>query len=1100
MAGCAALAGWLASGCVDPALEAETSDVSIAADAGNARDGGLEGRVDGRVPDPDDGVAPTGDALVLPGADAGRVRVGPAPLVTEFMARNRGTVVDDDGDTSDWIELYNPHAEAVALSGFGLSDGAPDVEPWWFPERQLAPHAYLLVWASGKDRAGAGGALHTDFQLSGEGEPLRLVARDGTEVQRFEAAAHAPDQAYGLMAQVLVAEDAVARVQPAGDLDEDWSAPAYDDGDWAEGAMGVGFDAGGGRGALAARVDRLQAYWSFEQVVDDRVLDGSPNGGHDGRLEEGARTSADGDGHGGGRALEGTGEGWMAVEDPLSFDFARDFTWSVWLKGRDNSGALISRNPAGTDWNQGSKALFVRGGRVQWDSGWVGNPDTGIDVTDDAWHHVAVTYRADGDAFRMYVDGVLAVDTAFDVDRFAEDFDHAGGRANSGLFVGQAFFSGGLNSLDNYEGLIDDVAIWDTVLEPAEVTALAMGEAPLAGGPLASLITTERPDTASGGLRVAFSVDDPDALDVLVLAARYDDGFLAWVNGALAASSNAAAGGVFAEASRDDGLARIEETHDVSARLPTLQAGENVLALRGLAAEDDAERWVVAASLKALAVAQAGRLARPTPAAFNAVGLSPDVRFSAPSGPFAEAFDLELSVDAPDVAIHFTLDGSEPTLDTPRYAEPIRIAEPQVVTARAYAPGRAPGAVARARFVAVSPALAEVRSSLPILLVDVDGGEPQRGSYRPGVLLSFDGDGAMTDLSTPATLVSEFAIRVRGQSSANAPKRPYRIELRDAAGDDRNVPLLGLPADGDWVLHGPFTDKSLVRNKLMYDLGAEIGLAAPRSVLCELYLNHAGGALGVEHYRGVYLLVERIEVGADRVDIAELGPDDDAPELLSGGYLLKFEAGVAEPPTVPGRGSLEIVSPRAPTAAQRDWIAAYLDGFPDGIDGESFVDLMVINELSRDQDAYVRSAYFYKDRDGPLVAGPLWDYNLVAGTGGYFDNTNTEGWQWQHRYNGGDHRWFVQLMDDPAFAARFAARWTELRAGPLSDAALDARIAEYVGRIGAAAERNFALWDNLRSPRVNGFVSPTAPTWAGQIEALSEWLRRRSRWIDDQLR
>ena len=251
------------------------------------------------------------------------------------------------------------------------------------------------------------------------------------------------------------------------------------------------------------------------------------------------------------------------------------------------------------------------------------------------------------------------------------------------------------------------------------------------------------------------------------------------------------------------------------------------------------------------------------------------------------------------------------------------------------------------------------------------------------------------------------------------------------------------------------------------------------------------------------------------LDLPASPTDAAGPPEITGSYLLKFEADVAEPPVVPGWGRLEVVTPKDPTDAQLTWLAEHFDRFQqlldagrgDGaeppyaalMDRQSFIDQMVINELTRDQDAYVRSAYLHIPRSGPITMGPLWDYNLTMGTGGYFDNTNTEGWQYRHPYNSGNPRWFVQLMEDPGYAADFRARWQTLRMDQLSDAAMAARIQVFVDRIGEAGDRNFGVWDNLREGRVNGFESPRAPTWAGQIEALRTWIQRRSIWIDEQL-
>ena len=171
----------------------------------------------------------------------------------------------------------------------------------------------------------------------------------------------------------------------------------------------------------------------------------------------------------------------------------------------------------------------------------------------------------------------------------------------------------------------------------------------------------------------------------------------------------------------------------------------------------------------------------------------------------------------------------------------------------------------------------------------------------------------------------------------------------------------------------------------------------------------------------------------------------------------------------------------------------------------TFINLMVINELTRDQDSYVRSNYLYKDREGKLTQGPLWDYNLIMGTGCCFDNRNTQGWQYQHPYNrgleqnrGDNPDWIVKLMQDPNYAQRFEDRWFELRQGPLSLDGLFARIDAQTIPLTEAAERNFDKWNILGNGNP-GFPSPVTNTWQEQIDFIKNWLTQRVAWIDSQL-
>lgn len=104
------------------------------------------------------------------------------PVISEFMASNDRTLTDEDGDSSDWIEIYNPDAEAVDLGGLFLTDDSVEPNKWQFPPTILEAGDWLVVYASGKDRAVSGKVLHTNFKLDAKGESLALVAADGVTI------------------------------------------------------------------------------------------------------------------------------------------------------------------------------------------------------------------------------------------------------------------------------------------------------------------------------------------------------------------------------------------------------------------------------------------------------------------------------------------------------------------------------------------------------------------------------------------------------------------------------------------------------------------------------------------------------------------------------------------------------------------------------------------------------------------------------------------------------------------------------------------------------------------------------------------------------
>jgi hypothetical protein len=121
-----------------------------------------------------------------------------APVISEFMASNETTLADEDGEFSDWIEVFNPDDEPVDLGGYYLTDNALTLNRWEFPATTLGAGEWLVVFASGKDRDV--GELHPDFKLAAEGEYLALVAPDGTTVVSDFGERYPPqseDKSYG---------------------------------------------------------------------------------------------------------------------------------------------------------------------------------------------------------------------------------------------------------------------------------------------------------------------------------------------------------------------------------------------------------------------------------------------------------------------------------------------------------------------------------------------------------------------------------------------------------------------------------------------------------------------------------------------------------------------------------------------------------------------------------------------------------------------------------------------------------------------------------------------------------------------------------------
>lgn len=419
-------------------------------------------------------------------------------------------------------------------------------------------------------------------------------------------------------------------------------------------------------------------------------------------------------------------------------------------------------------------------------------------------------------------------------------------------------------------------------------------------------------------------------------------------------------------------------------------------------------------------------------------------------------------------------------------------------------------------------------SNLPIVLLETDGQEiPNEPKIDARMRIVYRGDGertALSDAGTPEFLVydGKIGIERRGQSSNDIfPKLQYALETREEDRSNRNVGLLGLPSENDWILNGPYSDKSLMRNALAYDLARATGQYAPRTRFVEVLLNN--------NYIGVYLLIERIKRDANRVDIARLRPEEIADEPLSGGYIFRIDKDASSENSfrsiqdVNGRSiryqyfepSAREIQPEQKTYLQ-NFVGAFermmaqadyanpTDGYPQWLDLSTFVDYVIVNELARNVDAYRLSTYLHKDRDrngGKLRAGPVWDFNLGFQNVNYAAGDQIEGWHLPRGPGAGDFFqtpfWWAPLFQDPNFQTLFAGRWRALRAGSFALDSLYARVDAYAANLEEAQTRNFQRWNVLGQyvwPNADG--SQLRTTYQSEVEFLRNWLRARSQWMD----
>ncbi len=407
---------------------------------------------------------------------------------------------------------------------------------------------------------------------------------------------------------------------------------------------------------------------------------------------------------------------------------------------------------------------------------------------------------------------------------------------------------------------------------------------------------------------------------------------------------------------------------------------------------------------------------------------------------------------------------------------------------------------------------------LPLLAVTTDGGGiPDEPKADVRLRISDEGPGVPNFLDGPFRAYDGPAgMEIRGNSSFWFPKKGYGLEIRDASGEGVAHPLLGMPAEDDWILHGPYSDKTLLRNALALHVAARIDPWAPRYRFCELVVDG--------DYRGVYLALERIEIDDARVDLARLRPDDLTGDQRTGGYLLRLDRPASEPdegwysPHWPTGHFIEYYDPKPHELdpLQKAYIRHYVTAFEDALAGPAFADKdlgyarwanrrslaghFLIQELANNVDAYRLSTFLYKDRDsrdGRLHLGPAWDFNLGFGNVDYCGVCLSTG-GWAHAADDScwapQPFWWDRLLEDPAFRNTLRCRWDSLRAGPLATDALLGMLDSLQALIGPAAERNFTRW-----PVQGTYVWPNAfigADWDEELAWMRAWLVDRLAWLD----
>ena len=319
-----------------------------------------------------------------------------------------------------------------------------------------------------------------------------------------------------------------------------------------------------------------------------------------------------------------------------------------------------------------------------------------------------------------------------------------------------------------------------------------------------------------------------------------------------------------------------------------------------------------------------------------------------------------------------------------------------------------------------------------------------------------------------------------------------------------------------------FGVQRVVRDAFTHELARQLLPWSPRTRFVEVVLNG--------NYQGIYLVAEKIKRGKDRVDIAKLDELDVAGDELTGGYIIKMDKTTGTQidgwvsPYPAQAGSWQSTyyqyhypKPEDIQPAQKqyiqNWVTTFenlmaspnyadtVNGYSKYLDVESFIDFVLINELTKNVDGYRLSTYFHKQRDdkgGKLRMGPTWDFDLAWFNADYCSNWLTSGWAYDINYvcpDAGVPFWWERLMQDTLYRQNTACRWQSLRGAALHTDSIFSAIDSMAAVLAEAQERNFDYW-----PILGVYVWPNPgnlpDTYAGEVQKMKDWIAERLDWLD----
>jgi hypothetical protein len=540
-------------------------------------------------------------ACLMPGV----VRAQDNVVINEFLASNNSStgLRDEDNELNDWIEIYNAGTNTVNLQDWALTDAAGTPFKWRFPATNINAGAYIVVFASEKNRRVPGARLHTNFRLGTGGEYLALVRPDGTRASEFspQYPPQVSNVSYGRGSlstnDTVVKSNSTLRVHiPTAGTPANWATLGFDASSWIAGTNGVGF---GPANAVEPNYGAAVAptlpvgHWRLNEAAGTTATNTGSGANLNGTYNAtalgtaGPRSPTFGGFEANNNAPTFNGSS-SYVNVPNSIMNNRGaFTVAGWIKPTVTPGNRIGLFGQ----NDCIEFGFIAGTTLQcWTPGG-GSVNATYTPAMNTWHHVAAV--GDGTTIKVYVDGTEIASGGTPTASYgssAEPFRIGGG----GIFDVQS-----VNG-NYFNGQIDEVLAYHRALSVSEVQSLYQAGLTPTDASVTPFVTTHVGSlmsnvNASAYLRIPFVVPNASNITLLTLRARYDDGFVAYINGTLALSANAPSTLAYNSAATNTHSPLAMEEFRLGS--DNLVSGTNILAIHALNRTADDSDFLMAAEL-----------------------------------------------------------------------------------------------------------------------------------------------------------------------------------------------------------------------------------------------------------------------------------------------------------------------------------------------------------------------------------------------------------------------------------------------------------------------------------------------------------------------